>query len=558
MRYLFLLVILLPSVLALQPNVTIIPQNFSANSSWILLVDPGTDKPVRINWWSAYGFGQVPRVGDLWMCYFSNDDPLANCGPNPFINACFPESPCRLYLHVYTADGENATLSLNLTVGNVKLIPRASQYEKEGKTYTQIRVTSIPELLDSLPFKLYNTKFQLVKEGQLNYSEEAMKYVADLELDPGKYYAVIEHPWTTRQKINYFGASLLKFTVGYEETARVSLEATPFSAMVLMTNLSSKSITKCCIRNLMNDTVSNLSVQVPKDFQQYLSVGLERTYLGPAGSFDDSMTYTVTLKGINQAMHLDLPVTILSGTEAVGTIPLDIWISVKAGAVQPTAPSAVSPTGLRVSPNKVSRECLEGEDIELSFWVENQGNSTLWVNISPSSYSFSIPEGFQLEPGNETQVLVNYTCSSPGLNQESLTFSTGVESISVPVIIQVWENLTGDVESLRLQLSSFLQDHPEYEQLVSDINSSLDSAISYQESGEYLTALEEYNQAKGQFDMLQSISVSAPAPSFEFDPTILLIPVVLIVLAVLGWFVLKWLKSRPKKPKLEKELEEEF
>ena len=81
------------SVYALpSPTVQIIPEAVSPNSSFVLVVDPMVyDTSVRVTWavpaQHDTDLGLLPREGDTWICYFSNSDNSANCGPTPFSQA---------------------------------------------------------------------------------------------------------------------------------------------------------------------------------------------------------------------------------------------------------------------------------------------------------------------------------------------------------------------------------------------------------------------------------------------------------------------------------------
>ena len=80
---------------AMKPGVELRPTDpavISKGSSFVLIVDPKTyERPIRITW-SVYdtgseGIGSFPIINGKGVCYFSDDDENATCGPSPFTKA---------------------------------------------------------------------------------------------------------------------------------------------------------------------------------------------------------------------------------------------------------------------------------------------------------------------------------------------------------------------------------------------------------------------------------------------------------------------------------------
>jgi len=88
---LVLSIYLLPSGFGLlQPELTFYPSRVTANSSFVIVADPNPvpGDVIRVIWETVgttpSKFGLFPKIGDQWICYFSNSDPLSTCGPSPY------------------------------------------------------------------------------------------------------------------------------------------------------------------------------------------------------------------------------------------------------------------------------------------------------------------------------------------------------------------------------------------------------------------------------------------------------------------------------------------
>lgn len=95
MKKIFLLVVLtlIPSILAQEPNVYVYPNYANVNTDMVIVVEPSIyDKPMRIVGCMIDGFGgpeycfSFPIINRKGICYFSNEDENASCGPSPLVN----------------------------------------------------------------------------------------------------------------------------------------------------------------------------------------------------------------------------------------------------------------------------------------------------------------------------------------------------------------------------------------------------------------------------------------------------------------------------------------
>ncbi|MEM7828541.1 MAG: hypothetical protein QW561_04300, partial [Candidatus Aenigmatarchaeota archaeon] len=316
--------LLIPTASAIQtPDIKIIPENFSANATWLLVVDPkpGPDEVVRVTW-SDTEFGQVPKSEGRWICLFSNSDPAANCGPNPFTESCMPDSPCALSIDVRNQRGEKANKTLNLTVGNIRFIPTIDVVKNETKKL--IITTSItPRIptVSNLSFKVYDSNLNVIESGSLNFVPDLLAYRGECNITDGRYYVTISHPLLEYEGEVYFGSTMMRKVIGYEEAEIPSIQATkPFQRMLLIKAGETKSINECCLKNMQNRSY-NLSFVIPEDIRKYIDVMVTESI-----DSNEQLDYWVTIKDITSGMHIVSEISIQQEGEniTIGSLPIDI------------------------------------------------------------------------------------------------------------------------------------------------------------------------------------------------------------------------------------------
>jgi hypothetical protein len=168
-------------------EVTMLPDDkiVSANSDIVIKVNPQTDqKSVRITW-SVYdtgniGIGSLPLVGGNGICYFSNSDGNATCGPTPF----FQTGETSLDIYVVTPAGPtNKTITLN--VSSVS-IPMSEVIRQDNSVYMNIYMGK----MDTMTYSIYNENLSIYQSNrQLDYDAvHGGKYAGNITLNPGVYY----------------------------------------------------------------------------------------------------------------------------------------------------------------------------------------------------------------------------------------------------------------------------------------------------------------------------------------------------------------------------------
>jgi hypothetical protein len=169
-----------------SPDVIILPDEkvLSVNSAVLIKVDPKTtEKPMRITW-SVYntgsiGLGSFPFVEGKGLCYFSNSDGNATCGPSPFFNA----GPTEMYINVITPGGaSNKTIPLNISSVSV---PLTGVNKADNTVYMNFYMGQKAWM----KYSIYKEDLSIYQtERSLEYDIVQARYAGNITLNPGVYY----------------------------------------------------------------------------------------------------------------------------------------------------------------------------------------------------------------------------------------------------------------------------------------------------------------------------------------------------------------------------------
>lgn len=173
-------------VSAQTPDVTIFPMQklVSVDSSFLVKVDPKTtEKPIRITW-SVYdtgneGIGSFPIVEGKGLCYFSNEDGNATCGPSPFSKIGETE----FYVHVITPTHiTNKTVPVNVSS---LAIPTSGVQRVDNTIYMYFYI----EEKDLMKYTIYKEDLTIYQSDRpLEYDAADGRYEGNLTLNAGVYY----------------------------------------------------------------------------------------------------------------------------------------------------------------------------------------------------------------------------------------------------------------------------------------------------------------------------------------------------------------------------------
>jgi hypothetical protein len=311
------------------PTVTFIPSEISVNSSFLLVVDPKVDDSVRVTWLApeAGAFGQVPKIGDRWVCYFSNTDSKSTCGPNPFIESNIGFSPYAFLVETTDSSGSRGNRTVSLYIGGVVLQPDIIA-NKANRTVDMVIYPSAP--VTGVSYAVYysgNLTLVPNKNGELEKQVNA--YVGHVVLGLDEYYIV----FSAETSGGDHGGAVARVDVagdaggGGGETGYVEID--PVNIYVLINNNQKWEKSNLRITNLINETLTSLSVRIPSgeggDVNNYLSIKLANTTLGPLAS----MYFSVILEHVVNSMGINTEAELRSNNSVIGYMPIQLKVSVK-------------------------------------------------------------------------------------------------------------------------------------------------------------------------------------------------------------------------------------
>ncbi len=420
-------------------SVTIIPEVVSVNSPLLIKVNPETsEKPIRITW-AVYntgniGIGSFPVVDGNGICYFSNDDGNATCGPSPFFQAGETE----LYIYVVTPSGvENKTVPLNVSSS---ALSTQSVNREDNTVYMYFYGKR-----DWIKYSIYKEDLGIYQsERALEYNVSEGRYKGKITLNPGVYYFAflannsgtyesalkrIEIPsgdflmiqtdkdeYWTGEKIRitgttnadsvsgavYFpdGTKAKDFTVsvGGDNTFSYEFSASsdwPEGEYEIKTAHPLPKTVKFSITEFFEVTPESVSEKVNKseDFETQIEVknlrdnatnitvnvtgdikseyvSLSKTYLNPL----ETASITLSIEGVESDIEGAVLVKTPGGLEL--SIPVSISVT-EAGAECAPCPEGGRALEIERDYTVWSQECLAGEEITGSILLKNNGDSEL-------------------------------------------------------------------------------------------------------------------------------------------------------------------------------------
>jgi hypothetical protein len=170
-----------------QPEVLILPNDkiVSVDSPVVIKVDPKTTTmPMRITW-SVYntgniGMGSFPIQADgKGLCYFSNSDGNATCGPSPF----FQQGETEFYVFVVTSSGiTNRTVYMNISPAT---IPVDGVDRVDNTVFMYINMGK----KDFMKYSIYKEDLTIYQSDRpLDYDVSDGRYEGNITLNAGTYY----------------------------------------------------------------------------------------------------------------------------------------------------------------------------------------------------------------------------------------------------------------------------------------------------------------------------------------------------------------------------------
>jgi len=326
-----LIFVFIPTAGAIMPpDVTFIPDQISVNSSFIMIADPhaSAGESVSVKW-VVYGiengYGSIPFTGTRYVCYFSNTDMQNTCGPNIFT---YPSMgvPYEMQINASNQYGQTESTSLNMSIGG---IPIKSEIIVSGSN-VYIKAWAGGPISGAISYKVYDSAaLSMIKSGAMVYNVNIYGYTANITLSNGEYYIAF-----TASSSTDFGGGVSRVVVGGGGTIPGVPDVKADSIIynpVINPNQEFK-IETFKITNLGADNLTALSISVPQEISTYLSITPKKSSLEP----NESTYMTVILRNIQSSANISTFATLLSGSQEIKQIPVELRISV-IGAQDPTS-----------------------------------------------------------------------------------------------------------------------------------------------------------------------------------------------------------------------------
>ncbi len=325
----------------LTPDVTFIPDKISANSSFIVTINPHAT-PTEIVGVTMIvpgvesGVRGIPYNTEIneYLCYFSNTDPQQNCGPSIFkYSSAEWGIPYEVRITAFNQYEQTENTTLNLTVGGITITSRIDVIGQN--VYILAQAKGNP---NSISYKVYNTAdiSNFVKSGTIIYNPQLFGYPANITLTNGEYYIAFSASSSTD-----FGGGVSRVTVGQgiPSEGKISLESCTVNScqavnkIVYATTINSGqtfTLKKFKLTNTGTENITAINFVLstdPVDVNNYISISAESTSLKP----NESTFLIITLKNIQDDMNISTTVTMSSNIVQQFQIPMEFSISVIGG-----------------------------------------------------------------------------------------------------------------------------------------------------------------------------------------------------------------------------------
>lgn len=559
----------LPSVVGLSPpEVTFIPPQISEGGAFLAFVDNYPEESVRVTWFVGGvegGFGLFPKLGDKHVCFFSNSDPSATCGPTPFPQSTIGFNPYTFQVDSINQFNDKGNATLPVEVGGITM---SSDITVENNTVF-IEVAPGGPLAASVSYAVfYQNNLSEVTLGfvELTKNVQTGHWLGSVDLQGGEYYLAL-----SATSDGNFGGAVARVSIPLPPP-ELSCPAPPgvggdydLEAEVVLSGvlIGPNDLYKqegFTLTNVGDQIVSSLSVVVPADFSSILTVELDTTVLAP----NDTMFFTITLQNIDSSLTINTVVDILSGLEVVGQIPVFIPVTV-IGDAPVSCPSGV----FNIEPNTWSGNFLLGQ-VSNTFTLTNTGDTVLTgINFLTTGTigddaTVSLPSS--VPPTGTGTIEISLDPFSSGNYQGSVIIQTDAGSEIILINVNFFDDLSFPLDSLESDFEDLKASlTPEQLLLLSDTIDNIDAALSSAESdtsfGNYKEAENSFVEAQAQIAALSALSTFQPSlpitPTGEGgDITSIVLVVIVLVVVVTAVFLIK--KRRGKGEGIEDELEEEL
>ena len=561
---------MIPSAQALTaPNVTFIPPQFSANSSFLAIAQitfADRSSPLRVLWQVPGlngGFGSFPKDGDKFICYFSSKDTSATCGPTPFTRVGIFTFGMGSVNHL---DNFIAPLSntISVDVGDIGL---THVIDILDRTIIMDVVSVGSPIADSISYAVYYenatpmTPFiDLVKD------IPSQRFKGNITLPGGDYYIA----FSASSSPGSSGGDLVRVSIPKPLTETVCPGPIPVAGgyPLKTDNVDFRGIlidknehfeqAGLKITNVGNETITGLTFAVPANLSSILSISLADSTLEP----NDTVFYTLKLDNIRDSVTINALVDLKSGLEVVGQISVFIPVSVVGGIT--SCPS----TGLFLEPMVWTGDFILGPATKTFTLTNNQDSTLGGIDYSATGDLAGITEAIHPSflSGKEAGTIeVTLNPASSGTYQGTVNIETDSGSQAIVVNVNFYDDITSQLDTLKSNWDSLKETYtPDqlltFSETIQSVDDAIDSAESSFSFGDYRKAELEFIGAQSQFNTLSGLGgyQPPPQPGEGGDFTTVIIAAVALIGLVVAFFFIRKRKGRGMEQELEEEFEEEM
>lgn len=578
------------SAAALPANaVTFIPDTVSARSSFLMVVDPGAAN-ARVNWLiptvDGAEYGQVPKEGGRWFCYFSNTDAKSSCGPSPFNFSTYDAQNQQFFdqfqvqVNTTALGGSGAEVRdgalLSRHVGSIKPTLQVTNSTNADGSMTLLLEVYAPasDPVNTVVVDAYYanlTKLGAQSGVQLEKTPgEAYWSGKSITLAPGDYFLAV----TARGDLD-FGGSITQVTVPGSAAATACTPATGSGpvriddggTIEVVTGKERVAVTtKTKVTNRGTAPWTDISFIVPTALTGYLKPSLTNgTQATTSVKVNESAFLVVELAGIDRGMEVNTSFTIVArnGTatvepKAVGEVPFAAKVSYLND--QQGCPGVV---GVSATPTSISASAAVGEAVELKFKLVNGATATANIlgktSAGLGAVEFETADG--VLPGNTASVIATVTPAQTGTLTGSITIATDQGDVTVPVTLTVRASPASGIGTVKANLESYRNALTAAESsalatALADVEAGLTAAETKAADGDIEGAERALLAAEAKLEALRSVQLPSTAPSPSPSPpsaTTALNPLVIVLLIALVGLVVAFIIVRKRKKGAVKE-----
>jgi len=555
---LIILIMVIPGAQALsQPNVTMIPSEFSANASFLVVVDPGyTIDPIRIVWTvpgaSATNIGMIPRVGDNYYCYFSNIDNESTCGPTPFTEATLG-TPYNMYITTVNHLGQQAQVIENVSTGDIDLSITKTQVNET----VVLVVTPVGVDANAIGFSVFDSNFNQIRSFASMDMDPYLHWHGNFTADSyGTYYITIK----AQAAGGRFGGNMIKVEIqepGIYIDPNTTIESSqivvdPVVMDVGINKGQEMERTGFRITNTGNETLYDMSVSIPTHISGVLSAELSNDTLN--GS--ETIFMTITLNNIQAGGEIFTSLNLTTNNTFIKSIPVNItltvWDQCNDECICPP------PEGdLSISPGSITGEYLIYDLISEEFTITNGGDSNI-ENITYSGGLSDLVTSLEMVtplivPGGSGIINISMMSVTQGTETGSVIIETEVGNIPILMVLNFYDDISNDIDSLETDLGGFKAGLSSDQLnsligIISSIESYIQNAEYDIQSGSYSSAELRYEKAEAMFTTLNNTLNAGvtPVSGEEFDITLIIIIAIVVVAGIVVFMVIKKIRGKKK------------